>query len=128
MNGGELPAGWQIAKLGQLGEWTSGGTPSRAHPEYYGGEVPWVKTGDLPDGRIIDVPESVTELGLRNSAAKRLPSGTLLVAMYGATIGKLGILQFEAATNQACAALIAKGKVCDSIAYVFQYLMSQRER
>lgn len=124
---GILPAGWTSATLGDLGTWTSGGTPSRSHPEYYGGGIPWVKTGDLLDGPVLAVPESITESGLRNSAAKRFPRGTLLVAMYGATIGKLGILEFEAATNQACAALLPGDGTADLVPYVFQYLLSQRE-
>lgn len=123
----ELPKGWRRAKLGELGQWTSGGTPSRSHPEYYGQGIPWVKTGDLDDGPIREVPESITPLGLANSSAKKLPAGTLLVAMYGATIGKLGILTHEAATNQACAALLPTGGTADVIPFVFHYLKSQRE-
>ena len=119
--------GWNHATLGELGDWTSGGTPSRSHPEYYGEGIPWVKTGDLPDRPLYEVPESVTALGIKNSAAKRLPEGTLLVAMYGATIGKLGLLKVEAATNQACAALLPTGETAAFIPFVFQYLLAQRE-
>ncbi len=123
----ELPKGWVSTTLGSLGTWTSGGTPSRSIPSYYGDGIPWVKTGDLQDGPLLSVPETITEEGLRNSSAKRLPKGTLLVAMYGATIGKLGILTFEAATNQACAALLPHGRTADFIPFVFHFLHAERE-
>jgi type I restriction enzyme S subunit len=105
----DLAKGWMLSKLGVLGEWSSGGTPSRKNSEYYGGSIPWVKTGDLNDNYIELAEEFITEIGLKNSSAKIFPSGTLLLAMYGATIGKTGILKFDAATNQACAAILAKG-------------------
>jgi type I restriction enzyme, S subunit len=124
----ELPPGWRLAKLGDLGAWSSGGTPSRGNDAFYGPGIPWVRTGDLPDGPLTVIPESITELGLKNSSAKRFPPGTLLVAMYGATIGKLGILTREAATNQACAALLPSNGTAESIPYIFQYLLSQREQ
>jgi type I restriction enzyme, S subunit len=123
----ELPAGWAFATLGDLGTWTSGGTPSRGEDSYYGLGVPWVKTGDLCDGPIVDVPETITALGLKNSSAKKVPTGSLLVAMYGATIGRLGLLTFEAATNQACAALICDNGSRDFVPYTFQFLLSQRD-
>ena len=113
--------------LGNIGQWTSGGTPSRANPAYYGGGIPWVKTGELQDGWLVQTEEFLTEAGVKSSTAQILPKGTLLVAMYGATIGKLGILGLEAATNQACAALLANGATADVIPFVFHYLRSQRE-
>lgn len=76
----ELPEGWTITNLGELGEWSSGGTPSRTHAEYYGGDIPWVKTGNLPDGLITEIDESITLEGLTNSSAKLFPSGSLIVA------------------------------------------------
>jgi len=121
-----LPNGWAKTTLGAVGRWSSGGTPSRSQSEYYGGTIPWVKTGDLDDGLITSVPESITKAGLENSSAKLFPSGTLLMAMYGATIGKLGILGIEAATNQACAALLPNTVTADMIPYVFYYLMAER--
>ena len=122
-----LPSGWQLSTLARLGEWTSGGTPKRSNPGYYGGDVPWVKTGDLHDGPVRDIPECITEEGLTNSSAKLFPPGTLLIAMYGATIGKLGTLITEAATNQACAALLRSKVNREVLPYAFYYLMSQRE-
>lgn len=80
---------------------TSGGTPSRGNTEYYGGDIPWLKSGGLNDGLVTEVKEYITEKGLKESSAKLFPKGTLLVAMYGATAGKTGILNFESSTNQA---------------------------
>jgi type I restriction enzyme S subunit len=122
-----LPNGWSLTTLGHLGKWASGGTPSRARAEYYGGTIPWVKTGDLKDRMVTDPLERITEAGLDNSSAKLFPAGTLLIAMYGATIGRLGILSFPAATNQACAALLPYGETAQLISYVFYYLLGKRD-
>ncbi|MCT7952947.1 restriction endonuclease subunit S [Ancylothrix sp. C2] len=122
-----LPDGWVLTTLGQLGEWSSGGTPSRSHSEYYGGDIPWIKTGNLPDGLIEEIDENITWEGLANSSAKVFPKNSLIVAMYGATIGKLGILKESAATNQACAALVSKSLTTEIIPYVFYYLLNRRE-
>lgn len=122
-----MPQGWVVSNLGALGMWTSGGTPSRSKAEYYGPGIPWVKTGELLDCTIHGTEESITEEGLRNSAARRLPLGTLLIAMYGATIGRLGILGVEAATNQACAALLPHGTTSKLIPFLFHFLRSQRD-
>lgn len=127
MEGDELPAGWSMATLADMGQWTSGGTPSKKRPDYHNGHIPWVLTGDLDDGPVKDVPNSITDAGLKNSSAKVFPTSTLLMAMYGATIGKLGILQREAATNQACAALLPSDGNREALPYVYFYLLSQRE-
>jgi type I restriction enzyme S subunit len=119
----DLPMGWVETNLGKLGEWSSGGTPSRKQPEYYGGSIPWVKTGDLNNSYIDSVEEFITEDGLKNSSAKIFPSGTLLLAMYGATIGKTGVLKIEAATNQACGALIAEGFTRELIPFLRYFLI-----
>ena len=119
----DLPMGWVKTELGEIGEWSSGGTPSRKQPEYYGGSIPWVKTGDLNNSYIESVEEFITEDGLKNSSAKIFPSGTLLLAMYGATIGKTGVLRIEAATNQACGALIAEGFTRELIPFLRYFLI-----
>ena len=113
--------------LGDLGDWSSGGTPLKKEAMYYGGSIPWVRTGDLKDRVLNDALGHITEDGLRNSAAKIFPKGTLLVAMYGATIGQTAVLGYPAATNQACAALIAAGPTTEVIPYVWLYLLAQRE-
>lgn len=103
-----VPAGWSMSKLSEIYTTTSGGTPSRTKPEYYNGTIPWVKTGELQNRFILSTEESITSAGLENSSAKTFPAKTILVAMYGATIGQVGILGIEAATNQACCALLPK--------------------
>ncbi|GAA6254648.1 restriction endonuclease subunit S [Bacteroides sp. f07] len=120
----EIPNSWVWATLGDIGTWQAGGTPSRSNKTYYGGSIPWLKTGDLNDGLITDIPESITEEAVANSSAKINPAGSVLIAMYGATIGKLGILTFPATTNQACCACIEYHAVIQS--YLFYFLLSQR--
>nr|WP_317221502.1 restriction endonuclease subunit S [Bacteroides thetaiotaomicron] len=110
--------------LSEVGTWQSGGTPSRSNKSYYGGNIPWLKTGDLNDGLISNIPESITEEAVANSSAKINPTGSVLIAMYGATIGKLGILTFPATTNQACCACIEYEVVAQM--YLFYFLLSQR--
>ena len=120
----EVPEGWVWTTLSEVGTWQSGGTPSRSNKSYYGGNIPWLKTGDLNDGLISDIPESITEEAVANSSAKINPTGSVLIAMYGATIGKLGILTFPATTNQACCACI-EYEVVNQM-YLFYFLLSQR--
>ncbi|QXC58897.1 restriction endonuclease subunit S [Vibrio mimicus] len=103
---------WPMVKLGDLFKITSGGTPSRKKSEYYdGGDIHWVKTGDLHNKYVRSASEFITQEGLASSSARLYPKGTVLVAMYGATIGACSILDIEAATNQACAAFTPTEKV-----------------
>ena len=120
----EVPKGWMWTTLGVIGTWQSGGTPSRSNKSYYGGNIPWLKTGDLNDGYITHIPEFITEEAVVNSSAKLNPVGSVLIAMYGATIGKLGILTFPATTNQACCACIEYDAI-DPM-FLFYFLLSQR--
>ena len=120
----EVPESWVWTTLGEVGTWQSGGTPSRSNKTYYGGNIPWLKTGDLNDGLISDIPESITEEAVANSSAKINPTGSVLIAMYGATIGKLGLLTFPATTNQACCACIEFNAIIQL--YLFYFLLSQR--
>jgi type I restriction enzyme S subunit len=104
-----LPTGWVRVRLGDMATTSSGGTPSRSNPAYYGGNIPWIKSGELRDGVVDSTSEFLTEAGLNSSSAKIVPRGTLLMAMYGATVGKLGISGLErAATNQAVCAIHPK--------------------
>ena len=105
--------GWIWVRLGDFVETTSGGTPLRSRKEYFGGNIPWVKSGELEDNWIFNTEETITEEGLRNSNAKIFPKGTLLVAMYGATVGKTAILGVDAATNQAVCAIFPKKDLID---------------
>jgi type I restriction enzyme, S subunit len=122
----DLPEGWVHELLSTLAQWGSGGTPSRNNLAYYGGNIPWIKTGELGQGIITDTEEKITELGLQNSSAKIFPKGSVAVAMYGATIGKTAILDIDAATNQACAVGIpVEGLTTKE--YLFYYLTSQKD-
>ena len=100
----EVPENWEWTTLGEIGTWQSGATPSRLRKDYYGGNIPWLKTGDLNDRLITDIPEFITQKALDETSVKLNPIGSILIAMYGATIGKIGILTFPATTNQACCA------------------------
>lgn len=96
------------AKLGSLTKVSSGGTPSRDNPTYWGGSIPWIKTGELLDRDIISSEEQITELGVANSSAKVFPPDTILIALYGQgqTRGRTGRLMLPATTNQACCAVL----------------------
>ena len=120
----KIPSSWKWVRVGEIGSWSAGATPSRQHPEYYEGNIPWLKTGDLNDGYIVDIPEFVGKIALEKTSLRLNPVGSVLMAMYGATIGKLGILEIEATTNQACCACIPYSCVINK--YLFYYLMSQR--
>ena len=121
----EVPDNWAWTTLGNIGTWQAGGTPSRSNKSYYGGNIPWLKTGDLNDGLITNIPEKITEDAVANSSAKINPTGSVLIAMYGATIGKLGILTFPATTNQACCACIEYFAITQK--YLFYFLLSHRD-
>ena len=114
------------AKLGDIFEIRSGGTPSKSHPEYYGGDIPWVKTGDLKKEYLYEVEDFITEEGLKNSSAKMYESDTVLIAMYGATIGATSILKMNACTNQACAAFKKNEQVIPE--YLYYFLRSQKDK
>ena len=105
----EIPSSWKWVNLGCIGKWQSGTTPSKANPAYYkGGTIPWLNTGDLNDGIISEIPKKVTEKALIETSLRLNNAGAVCIAMYGATIGKLGVLAIPATTNQACC-------VCDDL-------------
>lgn len=98
----EIPEGWGVAKVEDIAQTGSGGTPKSTNVSYYSnGEIPWINSGELEQTVITSTSNFITEEGLNNSSAKLFPSGTILVAMYGATAGKVSFLTFEASTNQA---------------------------
>lgn len=121
----DIPETWIWIRVGDVGSWGSGATPPRTNPAYYGGSIPWLKTGDLNDGFIKEVPEFITELALEKTSVRLNPVGSVLMAMYGATIGKLGILEIPVTTNQACCACIPYAGMYNK--YLFYYLMSMRQ-
>jgi type I restriction enzyme S subunit len=103
---------WSMVKLGDLFKISSGGTPSRQKSEYYeNGNIHWIKTGDLHNKFINSASEFITAAALANSSTKLYPPKTVLLAMYGATIGACSILEIEACTNQACAAFVPSTNV-----------------
>jgi len=112
-------------QLSEIASTTSGGTPNRSVSANFGGSIPWVKSGELNDGVINHADESITECGLASSSAKVFPIGSILVALYGATVGKTGVLAIEAATNQAvCAVTPREGRV--SAEYLHWFLRYKR--
>lgn len=120
-----VPQGWDDGKVADFYSTTSGGTPSRKNPAFYEGEINWVKTQELLDGFIFSTDEKITEDAIEQSSAKVFPVETVLVAMYGATIGQLGILATPAASNQACCALIPSDSRAN---YVFAFLFFRENK
>ena len=110
---GEIPEEWKVIRIKEVAKTTSGGTPSRNIKQYYNGTIPWVKSGELDDNVIKETEEKITDAGLENSSAKMLPKGALLVALYGATVGKTAILNINATTNQAICAILPKNMELD---------------
>lgn len=120
---GWIPDEWEAKKLGTISKITSGGTPDRKKPEYWNGNIPWVTTSLIDFNEIQSANEFITEEGLKNSAAKLFPAGTLLMALYGqgVTRGKVATLKIPATTNQACAAIAPLNGYADN-AFLFQFL------
>jgi type I restriction enzyme S subunit len=122
----ELPAGWGRKKLSEVARLSSGGTPSRGRPEFFGADHIWVKIGDLTEGIVSEAEESLTQEGLENSSAGLIPEGTVLLAMYGASIGRTGVLGKEATTNQAICAMQPDPNLI-SAAFLLAVLQSNKE-
>ena len=121
----KLPENWCWTRMQEIAQWGSGGTPSRKVSEYYNGDISWVKTGELNDDYIFATEEHITQEAISHSSAKIYPTDTVVIAMYGATIGKVGILGIPAATNQACACAIVKPST--DYKYLFYYAQSQKD-
>jgi len=111
-----------MASLEDVAKWSSGGTPSRAKPSFYLGNIPWIKTGELGARLLKNTEEHISEEALASSSAKIFPIGSVALAMYGATIGKTSILGVEAATNQACAVGIPDAV---SSEFLYYFLISE---
>lgn len=124
---GKVPERWDVVKLGDIVDTYSGGTPNRGNKSYWEkGTIPWAKSGELRDKRIYNVEEKITEEGLENSSAKFVDMGDLLVAMYGATAGKVGLAKFKFTINQAICGIRPNEKF-DSEFY-FYYLILIRDK
>ena len=120
-----LPKTWRLKTLADVADWTSGGTPSSNDSTLYGGDIPWIVIGDLTENVVLETEKKITEKGLDSSSAKKLPAGTVMVAMYGASIGRTGVMGKEMTTNQAIACGIPKD---DEILgqYLLYFLQSQK--
>jgi len=117
---------WEVKKLGDVCETGAGGTPLKAHKEYYDdGDIPWLLSGEVSQGEIFEAKNSITEKGLKNSSARLFPKDTVLVAMYGATAGQVGILRFEACTNQAVCGILPNDKIISE--YLFYCCLSKKD-
>jgi type I restriction enzyme M protein len=107
-----------MVRIGDICATISGGTPLSGNTAYYeGGTIPWLRSGEVAQGEVFRSEMFITEAGLKNSAAKMLQPNTVLVAMYGATAGEVGILRFEAATNQAICGISPGGRVTPDFLY-----------
>lgn len=120
-----LPQGWIECELKDIFDTSSGGTPKRGNLAYYGGNIPWLKSGELNNGIITSAEEYITEEGFKSSSAKIFPKGSLLIALYGATVGKLGILGFDSTTNQAICCIYQNNNYYRN--FLFYYLLFKKE-
>ena len=123
----QIPAKWSWMRLGQIGVWGSGSTPLRGTYESFGGGITWLKSGELNDSQhLAGSEETLTELALNKGSFRRNQPGDVLLAMYGATIGKAAILAEPAVTNQAVCGCTPFSGVFNR--YLFNFLVSQREK
>ena len=120
----EIPNSWTWARMGSIGDWGAGSTPQRTNQNYYGGNILWLKTGELNNGIVYDTEEKITQKAFQDCSLRMNKIGDVLIAMYGATIGKLAIVGKELTTNQAC---------CGCTPYIvfnwylFYFLMASRD-
>ena len=118
--------GWEVKKLGEVCKTSSGGTPSKSHSEYYeGGIIPWLRSGEVNQMYISKTELFITEEGLANSSAKWFPENTVVIAMYGATVGQVGILCKIMTTNQAICGIFTNESFIPI--YLYHFLLSKKE-
>ena len=118
--------GWDVKKLGDICKTSSGGTPSKSHSEYYeGGSIPWLRSGEVNKMYILNTELFITEEGLMNSSAKWFPENTVVIAMYGATVGQVGILRNMMTTNQAICGIFPNESFIPI--YLYHFLLSKKE-
>ena len=121
-----VPEGWEKGVVSDFYDTASGGTPSRKNPEFYGGAIKWVKTQELQDGFLFDTEEHITEDAIKKSSAKLFPANTVLIAMYGATIGQVGVIVDPSTCNQACCAVMPKAEGT-SYEHAFLFFLSKKD-
>ena len=100
----EIPSGWEWCRMRSIGDWGAGATPAKGNSSYYGGDILWLRTGELNNGIVFDTDIKITEKALKECSLRLNKIGDVLIAMYGATIGKVAIAGSEMTTNQACCA------------------------
>jgi len=120
-----MPSSWTKTPLAAICLTSSGGTPSRNNKSYYSGSIPWVKSGELKYNIITKTEENISDEALVNSSAKLIPKGSLLIALYGATVGRLGFLGVNAATNQAVASIMCFAGMPNK--YLYYFLFNRKE-
>jgi len=121
-----MKKGWEIKKLDDVCQTGSGGTPLSSRKEYYdNGTIPWLLSGEVSQGEVRAATKFITKQGLENSAARLFPRDTVLVAMYGATAGQVGILRFEAATNQAVCGILPNKLFVPE--FLFYYFLAKKD-
>ena len=121
-----MKKGWAWTPLGEVCKTGSGGTPLSSRKEYYeGGNIPWLVSGEVAQGNVREAKNFITKAGLENSAARLFPKDTVLVAMYGATAGQVGILRFEAATNQAVCGILPNDKFVSE--FLFYFFLAKKD-
>jgi type I restriction enzyme, S subunit len=125
VDNGQLPTGWKVQPIGDVCKTGAGGTPLKSSKEFYeGGDIPWLLSGEVAQGEIFKSENFITQKGLENSSAKIFPVNTVLVAMYGATAGQVGILRFEAATNQAVCGILPNDRFIPE--FIYYVLLSKK--
>ena len=119
----DLPLGWEWCRMGSIGDWGAGATPAKGNSDYYGGNILWLRTGELNNGVVYDTEIKITEKALQECSLRLNKAGDVLIAMYGATIGKVAIAGNEMTSNQACCACTPFGVFNY---YLFYYLMGSQ--
>ena len=123
----KIESQWEIVRIGDICKTSSGGTPLSTVTEYYeNGDIPWINSGEVWHGVITKAEKFITQLGMENSSAKLFPVDTVLVAMYGATVGQVGMLAIEATTNQAICGILPNNAINPN--YLFFYLRERKRR
>jgi len=123
---GFIPEDWEVTKISDLTKTKAGGTPSTFKKEYWDGNIPWINSGALKDNRIREATKYITKLGLENSVAKILPKKTVLIALTGATTGKVGFLELECSTNQSVVGILPNNNFIPE--YLFYHLIFLRDK
>jgi len=122
----DIPDSWTWVRMGNIGDWGAGATPLRTNSKYFGGNILWLKTGELNNGYVYNTAEKITDLAIKECSLRLNKIGDVLIAMYGATIGKLAIVGKELTTNQACCACTPYNGVYNR--YLFYHLLASKDR